>query len=106
MSAGMVFVQLAALTGPAFSNPLGGSVVGGGASIDQSQPGLTTIHQSTDRAIINWDSFSSGASEGIQFIQPSSTSAALNRVTGAEASVLNGSLDANGRVFLINPNGI
>ncbi len=63
---------------------------------------LTTSEQ----AIIHWKSFSIGKNEKVQFIQPSSTSAVLNRVKGTDASQLLGQLTANGKVYLINPNGV
>ena len=46
------------------------------------------------------------ANETVNFVEPSATSIVLNRVTGSEQSVINGILTANGRVFLINSNGI
>jgi filamentous hemagglutinin family protein len=93
-------------TSPTWAAPTGGALVGGAASIDQSVAGQTTITQSTDRAIINWQSFSTGASEAVRFVQPAASSVTLNRVTGSSASSLDGSLTANGRVFILNPNGI
>ena len=47
-----------------------------------------------------------GAGAGVTFQQPDSASITLNRVTGTEASVVNGSLLANGQVWMINRNGI
>jgi filamentous hemagglutinin family protein len=74
------------------------TISGGGAQ--------TRIDQSTSRAIIDWRSFSIGAGEQVQFVQPSASSAILNRVTGSQVSTLLGKLDANGQVLLVNPNGI
>ena len=37
---------------------------------------------------------------------PGSSSVALNRVLGSDASVILGNLSANGKVFLVNPNGV
>jgi filamentous hemagglutinin family protein len=87
------------------AGPVGGTVVQGSAGISQSGA-VTTINQSTNRAIINWQGFSIGKSETVNFNQPSSSSATLNRVTGSETSVIAGSLNANGQVFLVNPNGV
>lgn len=67
---------------------------------------MLQILQDSDKAIINWGDFSIGLDEATQFLQPGSTAAVLNRVTGGNASALEGLLQANGRVFLINPNGI
>lgn len=89
-----------------FANPTGGVVVNGDAVIQNAIPGLTTIVQSTNRAIIDWQSFSIGTGERTNFIVPDATSATLNRVLGCDPSILNGSLTSNGHVFLINSNGI
>ncbi len=91
-----------------FANPVGGSVVGGDANATISGQGtaLTTINQSANQVIINWQDFSIGAGEITRFVQPSDTAAALNRVTSGNPSEIYGSLQANGRVFVINPNGI
>ena len=61
---------------------------------------------SSSNAIINWQGFSIDAGEVTRFIQPSASSAVLNRVTGADASSILGQLLSNGRVFLVNPHGI
>jgi len=93
------------VSGTALGNPTGGQVVGGAASISSSGSTLN-INQSTDRAIINWQSFSIANGETTQFNQPGTSSAALNRVVGANLSEIYGTLNANGKVYLINPNGI
>ncbi|MBA5867991.1 MAG: filamentous hemagglutinin N-terminal domain-containing protein [Nitrospira sp. CR1.3] len=90
----------------ALALPSDGKVVGGSATIQQSNPNTLNIQQSTDKAILNWQSFSIGAHEAVRFVQPSVRSIALNRVVGADPSVILGQLQANGRIFLVNPNGI
>jgi filamentous hemagglutinin family protein len=67
---------------------------------------ITTIKQESDRAILRWNSFNVNAGETVKFVQPSSTAAILNRVTGGSVSTINGLVEGNGRVYLINPNGI
>ena len=65
------------------------------------------VNQSTPNAIINWNTFNIGANESVRFNQPSSSSVALNRVTGGLGpSEIMGTLTANGRVFIINRDGI
>ncbi|HEY1922183.1 MAG TPA: MBG domain-containing protein [Tepidisphaeraceae bacterium] len=97
---------LAALeAGTALGAPQGGQVVAGSAAISKSGNSLL-IRQSTDRAIINWTDFSINPSETVRFALPSVSSAVLNRVTSFTPSELNGSLLSNGKVYLINPNGI
>ena len=85
--------------------PMGGAVTAGGAGINASA-GSTTITQSTPNAAITWQSFNIAAGEVVRFVQPSSSSVTLNRVLGADPSSILGSLSANGKVFLTNPNGI
>ncbi|MGD9601207.1 MAG: filamentous hemagglutinin family protein [Gammaproteobacteria bacterium] len=64
-----------------------------------------TVTQSTDRAILNWQSFNVGTGHRVEFKQPSSTSAALNRIHQADPSRILGAVDANGQVLLVNQNG-
>ena len=85
--------------------PVGGQISAGQGSITHSGH-TTTITQSTPKLAINWQSFGTQAHESIHFAQPGANAIALNRVTGNEASLLLGSLTANGQIFIINPNGI
>jgi filamentous hemagglutinin family protein len=87
------------------ASPQGGDVVAGNVTIEYDATS-TVISQTTDQSIINWQSFSIGQQEYVQFIQPSSSSISLNRVVGGDPSSILGRLDANGHVFLVNPNGI
>ena len=64
------------------------------------------IVQETSKSIINWESFSIGSSEKTIFEMTGSNAASLNRVTGGGASAIDGLLQANGHVWVINPNGI
>ncbi|KIN70289.1 Filamentous hemagglutinin outer membrane protein [Sulfitobacter noctilucae] len=88
------------------SLPIGGSVVAGDAQISTPGAGAMTINQSSDRAVINWQDFSIGAGGRVDINQPTANSAILNRVTGDTTSQIHGQLNANGRVFVVNPNGI
>jgi filamentous hemagglutinin family protein len=89
----------------AYALPVGGSVAAGGASM-VSNGGSTTITQATPNVVINWQGFNIGQSETVRFIQPDLNSVALNRVQGADPSSILGGLTSNGKVFLVNPNGI
>lgn len=86
--------------------PQSGTVVGGASAI--SQPNSTTMHinQTTDKSIINWQGYSIGANEKVQYFQPGSGSISLNRVVGQDPSLIYGQLSANGQVWVINPNGL
>ncbi|MCX7668523.1 MAG: filamentous hemagglutinin N-terminal domain-containing protein, partial [Anaerolineae bacterium] len=85
--------------------PEGGQIVAGAGSIAQSGNTMT-VTQSTDRMAANWQSFSIGQGYAVNFVQPSSSAIALNRVLGSDVSRIQGSLTANGQVFLVNPNGV
>jgi filamentous hemagglutinin family protein len=83
-----------------------GTVAGGTATITTSGT-TTTIKQTSDRAIVNWNNFDIAQGEQVTIQQPTANAAILNRVVGATtATQIQGALDANGRVFVINPNGI
>src|SRR5436853_884334 len=86
--------------------PTGFSVGAGAGSVSTPNATTKTIHQTTDKAIFNWQSFSISSGAGVNFQQPGSGSIALNRVTGPGASQIGGSLTANGQVWLVNPNGV
>ncbi|ELF1790981.1 filamentous hemagglutinin N-terminal domain-containing protein [Salmonella enterica] len=85
--------------------PTGGQIVGGQGSISTSGNQMT-IHQQTQNMATNWHSFDIGKNNTVQFVQPDSSSVALNRVTGASGSLIMGTLKANGQVFILNPNGV
>lgn len=65
-----------------------------------------TINQMDTRAILHWQQFNIAPNEVTRFIQPSAQSIALNRIFDANPSQILGSLQANGSVILLNPNGV
>ena len=95
-----------ALGANVYALPPTGVVTAGSATINNTKPGSMVINQATQNVAINWQSFNIAAGESVQFVQPNSNSVALNRVIGADPSSILGNLSANGKVFLINPNGI
>ncbi len=97
---------IALLASPAaFANPKDGAVTSGSATISSS-PQLTTIDQTSQGVVIDWSSFNIGNGQTTQFLQPNSSSVAINRIGSASASSILGTLDANGRIVLINGNGL
>ena len=86
--------------------PVGADVVFGSVGFDQSSATNLTVNQSSDRAIVNWQSFDIAAGNSVDVVQPGSDARALFRVTGDTDSRIAGALSANGKLFLINPNGI
>ena len=83
--------------------PTGGQFAAGAGTIKATGNGLA-ITQSSTRGIINWQSFSIGAGQTVQFYNAGG--ATLNRVTGGTQSVLAGALLATGSVYLINQYGV
>ena len=87
------------------ANATGEQVVAGQAGFERVGSNLI-ITQGSQRVIINWQDFSNANGELTKFIQPNSSAAALNRVISGNPSALLGDLQANGHIYLINPNGI
>ncbi|MDH6242279.1 filamentous hemagglutinin family protein, partial [Polynucleobacter sphagniphilus] len=85
--------------------PTNGKVVAGSATISQTTNTMT-INQSTQRAVINWDSFNIGKNASVNINTPGANSATLNRVTGTSASQIDGALKSNGQIVLVNQNGV
>lgn len=85
--------------------PTNGQVIAGQVGISQSSNTMN-INQSTQQGIINWQSFNIGSDATVNFVQPNSQAATLNRVTSGGASQIFGNLNANGQVFVVNPNGV
>jgi filamentous hemagglutinin family protein len=99
--AGMLLFSTVA-TGPEAA-PTGGVVTSGTANIAIGTN--TTINQTTPRVDIDWTGFDTTAAESVTFKQPGSQALAVNRISG-NRTTFDGTLNANGRVFLINQNGI
>jgi len=85
--------------------PNGYTVSAGSATIS-SQGTAMTVQQTSARTAIDWQSFSVGSNARVNFQQPNASAVVLNRVVGNEASVIDGALQANGQVFLLNSNGL
>ncbi len=101
----MVAGVVAGVVFPAFAGPTGEQVVAGQSTVSRSGA-TTTIDQSSQRTAINWQGFDIGAHESVRFNQPNASAIALNRVLGQDASSILGKLNANGQVFILNPNGV
>ncbi len=100
------FMSLAALAEPLRNTlPTGGQVEAGTGSISTAG-GVMTIRQDTDKLITNWQSFDIGSGAKVDFRQPGASSIALNRIHAQRPSEIFGQLTANGRVVLLNPEGI
>ena len=98
---------LSAQLAPASANqlPTGAQVSAGSATVSQSGSVLT-LKQTTPKAAVNWQTFNVGAQAQVDIVQPSSSSVLLNRVLDSNPSQIFGKINANGQVFLENPNGV
>jgi filamentous hemagglutinin family protein len=90
---------------PAGALPTNGQVVYGTANISQAGNAMQ-VHQSSGKLITEWSSFNIGSGARVDFLQPSTSAMALNRVLSADPSRIYGQLNANGQVFLVNPAGV
>ncbi len=81
------------------------NVVFGNVNIEKTADKMT-INQTSPTTQINWKSFDIGTNKEVEFKQPNENSVAYNRVTGGNASHIQGKLTANGKVYLANPNGV
>ncbi|MEO6753944.1 MAG: filamentous hemagglutinin N-terminal domain-containing protein, partial [Chthoniobacteraceae bacterium] len=92
------------LTSALHALPLGEQVRAGSATFSRTGPMLDI--RTSDRAIINYQSFSIGSGERVNFLQPGAQSITLNRVTAPNPSQIFGTLTSNGQIVLANPYGI
>lgn len=107
-----LLIGIVSWTGFLGALPTSHSVVSGSVTFDTSKPNILIVNSSTDLSIVNWGDFSVLEHETVIFNLPSSTSAILNRVTGAVPTQINGFIYASptragkGVVYLVNNNGI
>ncbi|MDJ0625936.1 MAG: filamentous hemagglutinin N-terminal domain-containing protein [Candidatus Caenarcaniphilales bacterium] len=94
-----------ALSIEANSLPTGFKSVAGNVQFSQGANTLD-INTSSNSSIVNYQNFNIGQNAQVNFKLPGKTSVILNRVIGDSTSQIMGSLNSNGNVFLVNPNGI
>ncbi len=100
------FALACALAAPAYASGVPSLSSANGATVSQNGSTLH-IDQNAAKAVLNWNSFNVGKDASVVFVQPSSSAVALNLIDASRgASVIDGTLRANGNVFLINSAGI
>src|SRR3990172_3073802 len=102
----LIILAITIWSGTAHALPQGANIAAGNSTISQPDANTMHINQTTDKAIINWQGYGINANESVRYFQPRSGSISLNRVTGADPSLIYGQLSANRQVWLINPNGL
>ena len=98
-------VVMSAVCATVQAGPTGEQVTGGSAAFTRPDVNTTNIRQDTPRVDINWTGFDTTAAETVNFAQPNDLAVAINRISGARTR-FDGTLNANGRIFLINQNGL
>lgn len=87
--------------------PLPGGKFTGVSSLDYSGENRLVVHQNKDKAIIDWQSFNIAEDASAHFDQQKNADwAALNRIYDTSPSRIMGQLTADGKIYLINQNGI
>ena len=89
----------------AHAAPTGGQVTAGSGTLTQSGS-TTTIQQSSQNLALSWQTFNIAPQETVNFVQPNAAAIAVNRIFDPNGSVILGHLNANGQVYLFNPNGV
>ncbi len=101
----LVFISSLLMMNVTLANPVLDNVAAGQVSVQQA-PNSTVVNQSSQQAIINWNSFNIGAAEKTHFEQPAG-GVALNRINPTQgASQIYGQLSATGKIILVNQAGI
>lgn len=84
----------------------------GGFNGSWTQGNQMNLHQTTQNAIVTWDSFSIGANASVTINGEHDNFNMLNYVTGSESSQIYGKLNSyvgdkqGGNIYLVNPNGV
>lgn len=88
--------------------PTGGNIaVGNGSATINTAGNNMNINQQSQNVIIDWNTFNIGQNASVNFNQPNSSALAVNRVNGSsDPTQILGSLTANGRIMILNPNGV
>lgn len=92
-------------------NVIAGNVEGG-FNGNWTQGNQMNLHQTTQNAIVTWDSFSIGANASVTINGEHDNFNMLNYVTGSESSQIYGKLNSyvhgkqGGNIYLVNPNGV
>src|SRR5688572_14545319 len=89
----------------AYGLPTAGEVVAGNVTVTLDGTQMR-LDQTSRAAIMNWQQFNIAPKELVRILQSGADAAMLARVTGGNPSELLGRLQADGKLFLINPNGV
>ena len=99
-------VTLLGLPAASLAGPEGGVVTAGSGTVARPDAQTTNIQQHSQNLILNWDSYNVQANEAVNYRQPNANAQALNRILDHNPSQIFGQINANGKVLLVNPNGV
>lgn len=116
---GKIFAKIAFLTA-LFLGAVTGvwALPGTGATNLQTTAGVTAalnngalVITAPDKSVLTWQAFGSGTdtigvSDTLNYVLPGKTSSVLNIVAGGASTTIDGSINSNGNVFILNPNGV
>ncbi|MEQ8850203.1 MAG: filamentous hemagglutinin N-terminal domain-containing protein [Phycisphaerales bacterium] len=102
LAAGTAALAMAAA--PAAAGPEGETVVFGDVTFVRDGD-VWTVYVG-DLAIIEYSNFDIAPHEMVQFIQPGADSRVLNRILSGAPTNIEGTLLANGQLYLVNPSGV
>ena len=89
----------------AFAAPRGEEVASGAVEFERS--GADTVIRASDGSIIDWHGgFDIQSGETVRFIQPHELARVMNRDRSGDPTLMNGSMRANGIVYVVNPYGV
>lgn len=101
----LIMAMVLSGAGVSYAGPEQGQIQQGLGKI--SRNGLSTIiEQQSQRLDLSWQSFNLDENETVNFVQPSRSSLAINHILDNNGSRIQGQINANGQVWLINPNGV
>ena len=87
------------------AQPTGGVVQSGAIGITQNA-NTTTINQTTQKGIVQWQQFNVGSQQAVQFNVPNSSASTLNKIVGPNPSQIAGKINSNGQVIIENQSGV
>ncbi|MBX2860719.1 MAG: filamentous hemagglutinin N-terminal domain-containing protein [Vampirovibrio sp.] len=102
---GLILTLLALISGlPVYALPQGYEVVSGDVTFQVNNKELV-VTSTGNQAIVEYQSFNVSPDERVQFNLAGANASILNRILGGP-SAINGAIQSNGQVFLVNPAGI
>ncbi len=104
-SMALLTAALILFSSSAFALPTGWEVIEGNVTVDVTD-NIMTITSISDTAVINYITFDLANGETINFIMPNAGASILNRVIGGDISNIAGTINASGRLGIINSAGI